>query len=818
MPTTYLALGFITPAFMWAGLALVSIPILIHILNRQRFRVVDWAAMDFLLRAMRKNRKRMKLEQWVLLATRCCVVALIGLALARPLGGYSGASVAAGLSGRAGMNVFVIDNSYSAAYESPHAPVKGIDGQPQPPAKTHLDQQKQMAKLLIDTFGGGGESIAIITAAKPETVEGGSAPSPNAASTAGGPPVDKSVVRRLVLRPGYDLTAAKQFIDRIEQSYAGTDLAGALQLANEFADEAKSAPVKNLYVFSDGTRSAWEGTQADALKRIGPELARRFRVTHFNMTDGRQQWNHAAVDLRPGGNLVTTRFESDLVYAARAFGTGPADPSAQLFVGDQKLGAEQTIKPETQANLQTQKLMPEQVKVGGPRLFTAVLNPGRTGDPLKLDDRRYRVVDVAAEVKVLVVEGQVSDRFAESSGAFLKSALAPTLEDSGVLTAGPRSKTHVTATLASESDLKDRPLRDYRAVILCGVERLDERAADALAAFVRDGGSLVTFLGERVQTENYNTVLLSRGLIPGRLIEKDDRRGTTGGYVFDYKPKQRAVHRYLESFTAFQNTGLETARISTFWKADVSGNPAVERVLNYEPAPSDGPQKEATGAAAARPLDTSRPPAITSHPLGQGVVVFVSTTASPAVDRGWHNLTAKGTWVWLLHEMLAGAVSARDSWMNLQAGQPLVIPSYVEVSSPKLVDENKVPVAIDAVTESGKPPVYRSRPLARPGVYSLELKPNVTVPVAVNVAAAEEADVRTVGNEFVRQALGDIQMTLLGDELPLEQIMSAKEGNDWAGAILVALLALLAIETFMAMRFGHYRHRAEAVRGTPAPA
>ena len=57
LPQT-LALGLGTAAFFWAGVGLVSIPIIIHILNRQRFRVVTWAAMEFLLRAMRKNRKR----------------------------------------------------------------------------------------------------------------------------------------------------------------------------------------------------------------------------------------------------------------------------------------------------------------------------------------------------------------------------------------------------------------------------------------------------------------------------------------------------------------------------------------------------------------------------------------------------------------------------------------------------------------------------------------------------------------------------------------------------------------------------------------
>ena len=63
-----LAVAFITPAFFAAGVLLASVPIIIHILNRRRFKIVNWAAMEFLLRALRKNRRRLRFEQWLLLA------------------------------------------------------------------------------------------------------------------------------------------------------------------------------------------------------------------------------------------------------------------------------------------------------------------------------------------------------------------------------------------------------------------------------------------------------------------------------------------------------------------------------------------------------------------------------------------------------------------------------------------------------------------------------------------------------------------------------------------------------------------------------
>lgn len=41
----------LNPWLLGAGAILVASPIIIHLLNKRRFRIVDWAAMDFLLEA-----------------------------------------------------------------------------------------------------------------------------------------------------------------------------------------------------------------------------------------------------------------------------------------------------------------------------------------------------------------------------------------------------------------------------------------------------------------------------------------------------------------------------------------------------------------------------------------------------------------------------------------------------------------------------------------------------------------------------------------------------------------------------------------------
>src|SRR5438477_6121518 len=74
---------FLNPAYLLAGTALISLPILIHLINRMRFKRIRWAAMEFLLKSQKRNRRRLIIEQLILLALRCLLVLLVGLLLAR---------------------------------------------------------------------------------------------------------------------------------------------------------------------------------------------------------------------------------------------------------------------------------------------------------------------------------------------------------------------------------------------------------------------------------------------------------------------------------------------------------------------------------------------------------------------------------------------------------------------------------------------------------------------------------------------------------------------------------------------------------------
>src|SRR5258708_4240456 len=83
MLTPLLAIFFSGPiaVIITAGGA-ASLPVIIHLLNRKRFRIIPWAAMRFLLAAQKKNTRKLRVEQLLLLVVRVLIVLLSLLGMA----------------------------------------------------------------------------------------------------------------------------------------------------------------------------------------------------------------------------------------------------------------------------------------------------------------------------------------------------------------------------------------------------------------------------------------------------------------------------------------------------------------------------------------------------------------------------------------------------------------------------------------------------------------------------------------------------------------------------------------------------------------
>ncbi len=103
---------FLTPALL-AALAAIAIPIVVHLVQRDRRRVVEFPSLMFLRKIPNQSVKRRAIRHWPLLLLRIAAFALIALAFARPFWQGAGAAAAAG----AGREVIVLlDTSHSMAY------------------------------------------------------------------------------------------------------------------------------------------------------------------------------------------------------------------------------------------------------------------------------------------------------------------------------------------------------------------------------------------------------------------------------------------------------------------------------------------------------------------------------------------------------------------------------------------------------------------------------------------------------------------------------------------------------------------------------
>src|SRR5262249_58191220 len=105
-PPILWALGFSNAPLLY-GLGAASVPIIIHLLNRRKFREMPWAAMRFLLAAIRKNARRIRIEQWLLLAVRTLLVILVVTAMAKPF--LEGLGAIPVLAGQRTHRVLVLD-------------------------------------------------------------------------------------------------------------------------------------------------------------------------------------------------------------------------------------------------------------------------------------------------------------------------------------------------------------------------------------------------------------------------------------------------------------------------------------------------------------------------------------------------------------------------------------------------------------------------------------------------------------------------------------------------------------------------------------
>ena len=148
--------------WMLGWLAAAAAPLVIHLLSKRRYKEMDWAAMRYLLAAMKKTSRKIQIEQWILLAVRTLIILLLVLAVAQPfldsvIGGQS--------PGARTHKLVVLDGSFSMAYK--------------PGEQSLFQRAKELARTIVDDSRQGDGFSLILMSRPPQVIVGTPAFEPN---------------------------------------------------------------------------------------------------------------------------------------------------------------------------------------------------------------------------------------------------------------------------------------------------------------------------------------------------------------------------------------------------------------------------------------------------------------------------------------------------------------------------------------------------------------------------------------------------------------------------------------------------------------
>ena len=161
-------MSFNHPALL-AGLALVALPVLIHLINLLRHRRVQWGAMEFLLAAQKKNRRWIVLKQLLLLLSRMAAVAVVVLVVAQAVLPHEWIALVGGSKTH---HVIVLDDSFSmsdrrgdkTAFERAKAAIRALG--------SRLAAEKTSQQVTLITFSAAASGAPPLMVQTPRMVSG----------------------------------------------------------------------------------------------------------------------------------------------------------------------------------------------------------------------------------------------------------------------------------------------------------------------------------------------------------------------------------------------------------------------------------------------------------------------------------------------------------------------------------------------------------------------------------------------------------------------------------------------------------------------
>lgn len=484
--------NFVHLPLLW-GLALLALPVLIHLINMFRHRRVRWAAMEFLLASQRKNRTWILLRQLLLLLLRMAAVALVVLVVAQPLLPNELMRL---LGGSQTHHIVLLDDSFSMSD-------RWADTSAWDEARTVVRQIADQAGQQVDP-----QTFTLIRFSRAGRTQRGTQPD--------------------MLEESVD-SDFPDALDRLLRTMAPSQSAAGPSTAIRAIDQLLAPSQRErriVYLVSDFRARPW----ADAVElrtpllemdRAGAELVLVHCVdaAHPNLAISR---------LAPAEGTRAAGVRLTMDVTVHNFGTAPARNVTVLLEEDERARPAVTI-PE----VPPRAAVTERFAVSFPTAGEHTVAAGLEEDAVAADNHRFSVVTLPASNPILLIDGDPDALDAR----FLSLALAPR---------GP-VRTGIAPRIETPRYLSTKPLEGFRTVYLLDVERLDASAVQAVERFVAAGGGLGVFLGKRTDTRFVNQELYrdGKGLFPLPVGEPRELLVDRLQKVPDIEPTDHPVFRIL---------------------------------------------------------------------------------------------------------------------------------------------------------------------------------------------------------------------------------------------------------------------------------
>lgn len=417
---------------------------------------MSFAAMDFLLAAMRRQTRRLLFEQWLLLAVRTLLIVAVVLAVAEP---YFERAGMAFVPGSHVHRVLVFDGSYSMAYK--------------PADKTRFENAKQIARQIVNESPQGDAFTLVLMSSRPRVIVGAAALEP---------------------------TAILQEIDNLELPHTTADLPAAIPAIRQLIEKAAANNPRldrhEVYFLTDLQRTTWapqltESARAQFLEQTR-ELAKSASLFVIDLGQPTAA-NLAITDLHAADSLLTVGRDVPLQVRMQHFGPAAGNRQlVELFVDGRRIAQSTSeLSPDGSGTAEFS------CRFDVPGDYT--IEARAPGDELDVDNHRYLELTVRQAIRVLCIDGRPSGGSFHGPADYLAVALQPQGDAA--------NRSPLQTEVAAESALLERNLANYDSLFLCNVAQFTASEARALDAYLQGGGCLVFFLGDQVQTDRYNREL-----------------------------------------------------------------------------------------------------------------------------------------------------------------------------------------------------------------------------------------------------------------------------------------------------------------------